>query len=238
MSSHLKRLHSSTRIPPAYHLIRRFPGALRVLALLWLGLPLSACGQQKLSPSDVSIAGLVPPLAFTMTDVATGKTATEADFRGQVVLLYFGYTNCPDVCPDTLAKMDSIFAGLGPLADQVTFLFVTVDPYRDAPSVLSAYTSLFGPHVVGLRGNADQLFRLARRYRVVFTVHRSVDPLRYEVMHSSSIYVFSTAGQGQFLISQLGTGQTPDIGGITDDIRRLIVHPPQPTILERIAALG
>jgi protein SCO1/2 len=215
----------------------RYSVMLRVLVLALLA-SLTSCSHQKLAQNDIGIAGMVPPLAFTMTDVMTGKTATAADFRGKVTLVYFGYTNCPDVCPDTLAKMDKIFTRLGPLADHVTFLFVTVDPYRDTPPVLKAYASLFGSHIVGLRGNANQLFRLARRYRVVFSVHRSKNPLHYTVTHSSSIYVFAQKGQAQFLISELGISQHPDIKGISGDLRQLILHPPHETILDRLAALG
>jgi protein SCO1/2 len=213
--------------------------AFRSLALLLLlTLSLAACSQKKLARDDIGIAGMVPPLAFTMTDVATGKPVSAANFRGQVALLYFGYTQCPDVCPDTLAKMDLILARLGPLAAHVSFLFVTVDPYRDKPPVLKAYTQLFGPRIVGLRGTANQLFRLARRYRVVFTVHRSKKPADYVVTHSSSIYVFATNGQAQFLISELGVDQHPDIKGISGDLRRLILHPPRRSLLDRIAELG
>lgn len=205
---------------------------------MMIALPLAGCSHQKLAHEDVGIAGMVPPLALTMTDAMTGKPATAADFRGKVTLLYFGYTNCPDVCPDTLAKMDRILARLGPLASHITFLFVTVDPYRDTAPVLKAYTSLFGPNIVGLRGTPNQLFRLARRYRVVFTVHRSKNPQDYAVTHSSSIYVFAQNGQAQFLISELGLEQHPDISGVASDLRRLIEHPPHRTILDRIAALG
>ncbi len=210
----------------------------RILVLVLLALSLAGCSHQKLARNDIGIAGMVPPLAFTMTDVVTGKTATAADFRGKVVLLYFGYTQCPDVCPDTLAKMDMIFAKLGPLSNHMAFLFVTVDRSRDTPPVLKAYTALFGPHIVGLRGNANELFRLARRYRVVFTVHRSKNPAHYAVKHSSSIFVFAEKGQAQFLISNLGISRHPDLNGITADLRQLILHPPNQTILERLAAFG
>jgi protein SCO1/2 len=218
--------------------MRRWLSRFRILALLVAALPLAACSQRKLARDDIGIAGMVPPLAFHMTDVNLGRPVTARTFRGKVTLLYFGYTQCPDVCPDTLAKMDKIFARLGRLSDRVSFLFVTVDPYRDKPPVLKAYTALFGPRIVGLRGNANQLFRLARRYRVVFTVHRSKNPADYLVTHSSAIYVFGQNGQAQFLISGLGISQHPDIAGITDDLRQLILHPPHRTLLERLASLA
>jgi protein SCO1/2 len=181
---------------------------------------LAAC-THDLSPQDVSIAGLVPALALNMQDVNIGKAVTAADFRGRVTLLYFGYTNCPDVCPATLYNVDKILRRLGPMAAQVNFLFVTVDPDRDTPSVLLQYVNLFGPNIIGLRGNADQLFSLARRYRVVFSVTKSTATTPYQVTHSAAIYVFDAKGQAQFLIAGLDT-VTPDISGITADLRNVI----------------
>jgi protein SCO1/2 len=183
----------------------------------FLLLVLAGCQHKLVSPQDVDVTGLVPPLALNMTDVATGKPVTAADFRGKITLLYFGYTNCPDVCPATLYNVDKILRRLGPLAADVRLLFVTVDPDRDTPAVLAQYTGLFGPNIVGLRGSADQLYNLARRYRVVFSVSKT--PV-YTVTHSAAIYVFDQAGKARFLIAGLDTTQ-PDIAGITKDIAAL-----------------
>jgi protein SCO1/2 len=193
---------------------------------------LAACSHD-LSPQDVSIAGLVPPLSLSMQDVNTGKPVTAADFRGRVTLLYFGYTNCPDVCPATLYNVDKILRRLGPLATRINFLFVTVDPDRDTPAVLSQYASLFGPNISGLRGNADQLFSLARRYRVVFSVTKPTKTTPYEVTHSAAIYVFDAKGQAQFLIAGLDT-TAPDIPGITADLRHLILAEAPLSWLQRL----
>jgi protein SCO1 len=190
-----------------------------ILAFLLL---LAGCSH-GLSPQDVSIAGLVPPLDFSMLDVNTGKPVTAADFRGKVTLLYFGYSNCPDVCPATLYNVDRILRRLGPLAGRVNFLFVTVDPDRDTPAALAQYVGLFGPNITGLRGSADQLFALARRYRVVFSVTKPTATTPYEVTHSAAIYVFDAQGQAQFLIAGMDT-TTPDIPGITADLRTVIIN--------------
>ncbi|OYV39413.1 MAG: electron transporter SenC, partial [Rhodospirillales bacterium 20-64-7] len=163
---------------------------------------------------DVSIRGMVPPLAFTMTDTQTGKPVTAQDFRGKTVLLYFGYTNCPDVCPATLYNMDRIFKRMGAAAKHVVVLFVTVDPDRDTPSVLNQYAALFGPDVTGLRGTPDELYKLARRYRVVFSVVKK--PV-YTVTHSAAVYVFNAHGKPQFIIAGLDT-QSPDFSGIAQDL--------------------
>lgn len=203
-----------------------------VLALAFL---LAACSHD-LSPQDVSIAGMVPALAFNMQDVNSGKPVSAADFLGKVTLLYFGYTNCPDVCPATLYNVDRILRGLGPLAARVNFLFVTVDPDRDTPAVLAQYVGLFGPNITGLRGNPDQLFSLARRYRVVFSVTKPSGTTPYQVMHSSAIYVFDAKGQAQFLIAGLDTAK-PDIPGITSDLRQVILSQAPVSWLDRLLNL-
>jgi protein SCO1 len=187
-------------------MIRRF--------FLLLSLAVLAGCHHELSPQDVNIVGLVPDLALNMTDVRTGAQVSEQNFRGKVVLLYFGYTNCPDVCPATLYNVDRILQKLGPLAAKVQLLFVTVDPDRDSAPVLNQYTGLFGPNIVGLRGNADQLYALARRYRVVFSVTKK--PV-YSVTHSAAVYVFNAQGKPQFIIAGLDTN-TPDIEGISTDL--------------------
>ncbi|MDE1883778.1 MAG: SCO family protein [Rhodospirillales bacterium] len=184
--------------------------------LLASPLALAAC-QHDLSKQDVNIRGLVPPLAFTMTDVQTGKQVTAADFKGSVVLLYFGYTNCPDVCPTTLYNMQRVQKAMGQAAAKVKVLFVTVDPDRDTPQVLTLYTALFGNNVVGLRGTPDELYALARRYRVVFSVVKT--PV-YSVTHSAAVYVFNARGQPEFIIAGLDTVK-PDIDGIARDLTRV-----------------
>lgn len=168
-----------------------------------------------LSPQDVSVRGLVPPLSFTMTDAATGKIVTGEDFKGAVTLLYFGYTNCPDVCPATLYNLDRIEKRMGPDAAKLKIIFVTVDPDRDTPAALTQYVNLFGTNLTGLRGTADQLFDLARRYRVVFSVSKTPE---YTVTHSAAVYVFNAEGKPEFIIAGLDSTQ-PDLDGIASDLK-------------------
>jgi protein SCO1 len=182
--------------------------------LLLSPLALAAC-HHDLSKQDVSVRGLIPPLAFTMTGVETGRQVTAADFKGSVVLLYFGYTNCPDVCPTTLYNMQRVQKAMGKSSEKVKILFVTVDPDRDTPPVLTQYAALFGGNVVGLRGTPDQLYSLARRYRVVFSVVKK--PV-YTVTHSAAVYVFNAKGGPEFIIAGLDTVK-PDIDGIARDLR-------------------
>jgi protein SCO1/2 len=187
-------------------------------ALLLSCLALTACHHRLSSAQDVNIAGMLPALQLSMTDVATGKPVTAADFRGKVTLLYFGYTNCPDVCPATLYNVARITQRLGADGGKFQLLFVTVDPDRDTPSVLRQYTRLFGPNIIGLRGTPDQLDALAKRYRAVFSVTKTPT---YEVTHSSAVYVFDAQGRPQFMIAGLDSTH-PDFKGITADLKYVI----------------
>ncbi len=156
-----------------------------------------------------------------MTRASDGKPVTETDYRGQVVMLYFGYTFCPDVCPTTLSNVSRILDRLGSRAPQVRVLFVTVDPNRDTLPVLAAYVKNFAPQIEGLRGAPDQLAALARRYRVVYSVTPETKGQPYEVTHSSAIYVFDKSGAARLLVSPL-TISNVDIAGVTADLKRLI----------------
>jgi protein SCO1/2 len=170
---------------------------------------------------SVDVTGAVPPLGFTMTDAATGKTVTAADFRGKVVMLYLGYTFCPDICPLTLTRVASVLDRLGKAADDVRFLFVTVDPNRDTIAVLRQYTASFGPNFVGLRGGDDAIASIARRYRLAYSVQVGTATKPYEVTHSSAIYVFDGAGEARLIVPSMASN-TPDIAGTAADLRRLI----------------
>ncbi|HEY1260780.1 MAG TPA: SCO family protein [Stellaceae bacterium] len=180
---------------------------------------LAGCGDSRKWHS-IDVSGSLPPLSFTMTRAEDGRTVTEADYRGEIVLLYFGYTFCPDVCPTTLANLDDVLARLGPGAAHVRVLFVTVDPNRDTPAVLAAYVKNFGPQVDGLRGTPDQLAALARRYRVAYSVAPATANHPYEVIHGSAVYVFDGADRARLIIPSLASSH-PDIAGSAADLKRL-----------------
>ncbi len=145
--------------------------------------------------------GLAPPLAFTLQDAASGATVTAAAFRDRVVMLYFGYTHCPDVCPTTLAKLAAAVREL-PAADRdrVRIAFVTVDPARDTLAVLRAYAAAFGPEVVGLRGTRRQIDRLAARYRVTYAFGAPNARGNYDVTHSSAVFIFGRDGRSAAVV--------------------------------------
>lgn len=193
---------------------------LLILSLASFALPLTGCSQST-RWHNTNITGSLPDLQFTMVRARDHKLVTAADYRGKVTLLYFGYTFCPDVCPMTLSNIAQILKRLGPSASDVRVLFVTVDPDRDTLETLEQYTEAFGPQVDGLRGNADQLAALAKRYRVAYSVDPNGADGSYDVTHSSGIYVFDRDGDARLLVSSLSTGK-PDLDGATADLRLLL----------------
>jgi protein SCO1/2 len=176
---------------------------------------------------NVDVSDSLPPLAFTMTRATDRKKVNEADYKGKVVLLYFGYTYCPDVCPTTLTNVDQVLAALGSLAAQVKVLFVTVDPNRDDLSTLRTYTGSFGPQVDGIRGTPDELAGLARRFRVSYSAKPATKDHPYEVTHSSAIYVFDATGDARLLLPSLSSND-PDIDGTAADLRHLVASAQSP----------
>jgi protein SCO1 len=187
------------------------------LALLVLTGLLAACSQNTPPWGLKDLTGLMPPLDFTLTEAGNGATVHGKDFRGKVVLLYFGYTHCPDVCPTTLSLLGRAVAALGKDAEQVRVLFVSVDPARDSLAELKTYSAAFGPQVVGLRGNDAELKALTKRYRVTYGYGKPDAHGNYEVSHSSAIYIFDRQGEVRLL-----AGPTDTAPVITTDLERLL----------------
>ena len=149
------------------------------------------------------IRGFLPDLKFEL-EAAGGKTVTEDDFDGKVVMMFFGYASCPDVCPTTMAQLSQVLHVLGPdTQDQVRIIFVSVDPHRDTPEILQAYVDAFDSNAIGLTGSERQISRLARRYRVAYQIEkpRGSDTDVYEVAHSRGIYIFDQRGKARILAS-------------------------------------
>jgi protein SCO1/2 len=130
---------------------------------------------------------------FSLTD-QNGNTKTDTDFHGRYVLLYFGYTNCPDVCPTTLAVIADTMKHMGAKAAEMTPVFITIDPARDTPKVLKTYLAAFGPQFVGLTGSAAEIKKVAGDYRVYY----AKQPLKgggYGMNHSSELYLVGPDGK-------------------------------------------
>ena len=142
------------------------------------------------SPPGVTVGG---PFALTNGD---GKTVTDQDFRGKYMLIYFGYTFCPDICPTTLSAVADAMDKLGAKADRLQPLFITVDPKRDSPAVVKQFAAAFGPRVQGLTGSAAQIATVAREYRVYYAEHRTgPGPDDYTMDHSSVLYLMGPNGR-------------------------------------------
>lgn len=180
-------------------------------------------GSEAKAWNSTDMTGALPSLDFTMTRALDGKTVTPADFKGKVVLLYFGYTFCPDVCPTTLLDIATMLKTLGKDADDVRVLFVTVDPSRDTLPVLKSYTAAFAPQVVGLRGTPDQLATLAKRYRVAYSVQPASGGNPPEVTHGSAVYVFDRNGAIRLLFSGLAVPNAK-LTGMTADLQQLVLQ--------------
>jgi len=149
------------------------------------------------------IRGFLPDLDFELV-AAGNKTLTEEDFKDKVVMMFFGYASCPDICPTTMAQLAMVMENLGEQARHARVIFVSVDPHRDTPEILQAYVDAFDSrHAIGLTGSERQIERLARRYRVAYQIEkpRSDDANDYEVAHSRGIYIFDTRGKARMLAS-------------------------------------
>jgi protein SCO1/2 len=183
---------------------------MRTAAILFAFLALAGCGKSPFHMTDIS--GAMPKLDFRMVRASDGKTVTGADYRGKVVALYFGYTNCPDVCPTTLADLTRMLERVK--SPDVRILFVSVDPNRDTPAALAHYTAAFTPQMEGLRAGEQALAQVARTYRVAY----SVDPAPpYTVMHSNAVFFFDRTGR-----ARLVTTDTSDSAAMAEDVERLL----------------
>lgn len=154
------------------------------------------------------ISGLMPDLAFTLTD-EHGDEVTAADYSGNNILIYFGFTQCPDICPTALAKLAAAMRKLPEAVQQRTvILFVSVDPDRDTPAQLREYTAAFHPRMIGLTGSQQQLQTLTRRYRITYGYDEPDSAGQYNVSHSSAIFAFDRAQQVRLLLrDDLGVEQ-------------------------------
>ena len=173
-------------------------------------LVLAACSRPGFHMTDIS--GAMPRLDFHMQRASDGRAVTGADYRGKVVALYFGYTHCPDICPTTLANLSDMLTRVK--SPDVQVLFVTVDPDRDTLPVLKKYAAAFSSQIEGLRGSADQLAVLARRYRVAYSVTKGPP---YTVNHSNAVFFFDRDGQ-----ARLVTTDTTNTKNMAADVKQLL----------------
>jgi protein SCO1/2 len=171
-----------------------------VLALIGgaaVGLVLTPGALQRLAPAapSASFGKALVGGPFTLTD-QTGRRVTDQDFRGRYMLIYFGYTYCPDVCPSALQVMSAALDKLGPKADKIQPIFITVDPGRDTPQLLGQYVASFHPRLIGLTGSAAEIEKVAKEYRVYARkAQDNKSPDEYLMDHSSIIYFMDPKGE-------------------------------------------
>jgi protein SCO1 len=183
------------------HLTRRAlmttAGALALPALI------AGCTKTPTSFHGVDITGADYAKALNLPD-ADGQRRTLADFKGKVVVVFFGYTQCPDVCPTTLAELAAVKQQLGPKGDQLVGVFVSVDPQRDTPEVVKAYVASFGAGFVGLRGTPEETQAVARDFKVFYAKVPGKVEGSYTVDHTAGSYVFDPQGRVR-LFERYGT---------------------------------
>jgi protein SCO1/2 len=175
-------------------------------------------------------SGCSPPPAFKSTDVSgadwgkdfalgdpQGQARRLADFKGKAVVVFFGYTQCPDVCPTTLLSMREVLNRLGNDAGRVQVIFVTLDPARDTPQVLAEYVTAFHPSFIGLRGDEATIVAVARDFKVFYAKQAGSTAGTYSIDHSTGSYAYDPDGRLRLLIRH---GETPD--NVAADLRLLL----------------
>lgn len=190
------------------------------LVLVLTLLALVACEKTPPAPvfQNTDITGASWGREFALTD-QFGKPRTLADFRGKVVALFFGYAQCPDVCPTTLADLDAALKTLGAQAKDVQVLFVTLDPERDTQALLKSYMAQFNPSFLALYGNLTATDRTAREFKIHYAKNPGKNG-RYTLDHSASTFVFDRAGRIRLLVPY---GTRPQV--IAEDLQTLIKLP-------------
>jgi protein SCO1 len=188
----------------------------RFIALLSL-CALAACSKQDEPWHLTDVSGHLPDLDFSLIDDG-GAPVDGKSFAGRATLVYFGYTHCPDVCPETMARLMQVLQRVGPDADRTRIVFISVDPARDTPALLRAYVRAFDDrHAIGLTGSDRDIERVAQRYRVAYQMEKRDTNGAYEVTHSSAVYIFDAAGHARLLATDHDS-----IDAIANDLKRVI----------------
>lgn len=185
------------------------------LLLLTLALLLAGCDSRpQFGNTDISEADYARD--FALTD-HTGKPRTMADFRGKAVVIFFGYTQCPDVCPTTMTGMAEAMKLLGGDAAKVQVLFVTVDPERDTRQLLAQYVPVFNPSFLGLYGDPQTIAKTAQDFRIFYKKQPGSTPSTYTVDHTAGSYVYDPKGRLRLYIKH---GEKPEV--IAKDLKLII----------------
>lgn len=197
---------------------RGFGGIART-GLVALAAIVLAAGCSKAAPrfSSTDVTGADFGKSLALTDAASGKARTLADFRGKIVLLFFGFTQCPDVCPTTLLKAAEVRKQLGADGQRLQVLFVSVDPERDSAELLARYVPAFDPSFVGLRGDDTQTRQATREFKVFFQKVPNRDGSSYSVDHTAASYIIDTEGRLRLYVRH-----NQSVEEIVSDVRKLL----------------
>jgi protein SCO1 len=191
--------------------------ALQLLGVTLAAAALGGCGRSGgLSFKSTDITGADYGKQFALTD-HTGRPRTLEDFRGKVVVIFFGFTQCPDVCPTTMLTIANAVKQLGPQADDVQVLFVTLDPERDTPEVLAQYVPAFHPRFLGLYGDAAATAKAAREFKVFFQRVDGRSGGSYSIDHTAASYVIDRQGRLRLYVRHSQTE-----ADIASDLRQLL----------------
>lgn len=170
-----------------------------LLALCATVLVLAACGKKTEAFQNTDVTGLAYGRDFSLHD-HNGKLRTLADFRGRAVVVFFGFTQCPDVCPTTMLEMANVMKALGPDADRVQVLFITLDPERDTQQLLAQYVPAFDKRFLGLRGSLEETDKVAKEFKVFYEKVPGKTPGSYTIDHMAGSYVFDPQGRIRLFI--------------------------------------
>lgn len=192
-----------------------------LLVLAGVSALLAACdraGSPQQAPKfhSIDITGAEYARDFKLTD-QDGRERTLADFKGKLVAVFFGFTQCPDVCPTALAELAQVKQALGADGGKLQGVFITVDPERDTPEVLKAYMANFDPSFVALRGTPEQTAAVAKEFKVFYAKVPGKTPDTYTMDHTAGVYVFDTQGRIR-LFTRHGSGAQ----ALTDDVKSLL----------------
>ena len=197
-------------------------GAWRRCYAVVLGVALSlfgGCSTDKPAFQNTELTGAKYASNFALKD-PSGQTRSLSEFKGKVVTVFFGFTQCPDVCPTTLSEMKAVRERLGVAGTDVQVIFISVDPERDTPVVLKAYVAAFDPSFIGLAGSLADTAVVAREFKVFYEKRPSKsDPAAYTMDHTAGTYVFDRQGRIRLFVRH-GLGLDP----IVSDLKRLLAE--------------
>lgn len=188
----------------------------RTLITLAAALGLAACTDAKPNFAAVDITGADYAKDFRLAD-HNGQRRSLQDFRGKVVVVFFGFAQCPDVCPTSMAELAQVKQALGPDGDKLQALFMTVDPERDTPEVLKAYMENFDPSFLALRPSPEELAAVAKDFKVYYKKVEGKTPTSYTMDHSAGSYVYDPQGRLRLYV-RYGAGADALLG----DVRLLL----------------